>query len=162
RLRPTGGRARLRPQGQRRDRRPPADLTPRRQGAPRIRLQRRRDVVQRRRGSPAGRGARVRLLLVSEGALDVGTAEQGEGPRGAVSVLVRRLLSERFGREIQDWEIERDVLPRVHARSETVSGYPRKVLLAIEEAKVRGCSSVAVVVDRDRTEGGSRLAQLRE
>lgn len=113
----------------------------------------------------------MRLLLVSEGALDVGAAARGgsaaehdggDEPRGAVSVLARRILEKQFGRELHDWEIECDVLPRVHRASESVSGYPRKVHLAIEEAKIRGCSSVAVVVDRDRTEGGSRLGQLRE
>lgn len=113
----------------------------------------------------------MRLLLVSEGPLDVGTAgrgrgdpEHGEGEerRGAVGVLVRRVLADKMGREVSDWEIERDVLPRVHARSEAVSGYPRKAHLAIEEARIRGCTAVAIVVDRDRTEGGSRLAQLRE
>jgi hypothetical protein len=105
-------------------------------------------------------------LLVSEGALDVGAsaraADHGDDRRGAVGVLVRRLLEEKLGRDVQDWEIERDVLPRVHQRSETVSGYPRKVMLAIEEARARKCSAVAIVVDRDRTEGTTRLAQLRE
>ena len=111
----------------------------------------------------------MKLLLVSEGALDVGTAgrgrasrEDGEERRGAVSVLVRRLLEEKFGREVSDWEIERDVLPRVHVDSGAVSGYPRKVLLAIEEASARECSSVAIVVDRDRSDGGKRLGHLRE
>ena len=113
----------------------------------------------------------MRLLLVSEGALDVGAAGRDPGgaahgevdeSRGAVGVLVRRVLEQRFGREVQDWEIERDVLPRVHRASESVSGYPRKVHLAIEEARIRGCSSVAVVVDRDRTEGGARLSELRD
>jgi len=110
----------------------------------------------------------VRLLLVSEGVLDVGTTvragaahEGSEDRRGAVSVLVRRLLEQKFGRDIHDWEMESAVLPRVHARSEAVSGYPRKVHLAIQEAAARGCTSVAIVVDRDRTEGGSRLAELR-
>jgi hypothetical protein len=104
----------------------------------------------------------VRLLLVSEGVLDVGMAgDQGEERRGAVGVLVRRLLEEKFGRDVADWEIESAHLPRTHARSEDVSGYPRKVLLAIEEAAARGCSSVAIVVDRDRTDGGSRLSELR-
>jgi hypothetical protein len=111
----------------------------------------------------------VRLLLVSEGALDVGTSgrggpanEEGDERRGAVSVLVRRVLAEKFGRDIADHEIERAVLPRVHAQSDQVSGYPRKVMLAIKEAAARRCTSVAIVVDRDRTPGGSRLAQLRE
>jgi hypothetical protein len=114
----------------------------------------------------------MRLLLVSEGALDVGgstrTAHLQKGQpddafeqRGAVGVLVKRLLEEKFGRELHDWEIESDVLPRVHDRSDQVSGYERKVCLAIGEADARGCSSVAVVVDRDRTEGGKRLAALR-
>src|SRR5262249_45366949 len=85
-----------------------------------------------------------------------------EERRGAVGVLVRRVLEEKLGRNVRDWEIEREVLPRVHARSDAVSGYPRKVMLAIAEAKARGCSSVAIVVVRARTEGGSRLAQLRE
>lgn len=113
----------------------------------------------------------MRLLLVSEGALDVGAAGRDHGgaahgeddtSKGAVGVLVRRVLEERLGREIQAWEIEGDVLPRVHRASESVSGYARKVQLAIEEARIRGCSSVAVVVDRDRTAGSSRLSQLRE
>jgi hypothetical protein len=110
----------------------------------------------------------VRLLLVSEGQLDVGTSgrrqsagDDGDDRRGAVSVLVRRLLEEKLGRDVADREIEREVLPRVHARSDQVSGYPRKVLLAITEAALRGCTSVAIVVDRDRTPGGSRLAELR-
>jgi hypothetical protein len=104
----------------------------------------------------------VRLLIVSEGALDVGSAhEDGSERRGAVGVLVRRLLEEKLGRELRDWEIECEHLPRTHAGSEGVSGYPRKVLLAIEEAAARGCTSVVIVVDRDRTEGGSRLAELR-
>jgi hypothetical protein len=110
----------------------------------------------------------VRLLLVSEGLLDVGTSgrrepadDSGDERRGAVSVLVRRMLEEKLGRDVADREIERDVLPRVHARSDQVSGYPRKVLLAIKEAALRGCTSVAIVVDRDRTPGGSRLAELR-
>lgn len=54
-----------------------------------------------------------------------GDPEHGEGEerRGAVGVLVRRVLADKMGREVSDWEIERDVLPRVHARSEAVSGY---------------------------------------
>jgi hypothetical protein len=111
----------------------------------------------------------VRLLLVSEGVLDVGVAvrrggahDDGDERRGAVSVLVRRLLEQKFGRDIQDWEIESAILPRVHARSEVVSGYPRKVCLAIQEAAARGCTSVAIVIDRDRTESGARLRELRD
>lgn len=108
----------------------------------------------------------MKILLVSEGALDVGAtrggAEHGDERRGAVGVLVRRLLEEKLGREVRDWEIERDVLPRVHDRSDSVSGYPRKVMLAIAAAKERRCSAVAIVVDRDRTEGTKRLGQLRE
>jgi hypothetical protein len=103
----------------------------------------------------------VRLLVVSEGALDVGSGSGDDDGRGAVSVLLRRVLEETLGRDIADWEIERDVLPRVHEQSDRVSGYPRKVQLAIVEARARGCSSVAIVVDRDRTDGGSRLAMLR-
>lgn len=97
---------------------------------------------------------------MSEGALDVGM-DDGTERRGAVGVLVRRLLEQRFGREVRDWEIETAHLPRTHAHSEEVSGYPRKVLLAIEEAAIRGCTSVAIVVDRDRTPGGGRLSELR-
>lgn len=110
----------------------------------------------------------MKLLLVSEGPLDIGTGRgaadakgTGDERRGAVGVLVRRLLEEKLGRDLHEWEIESDVLPRVHARSEDVSGYERKVCLAIREAGIRGCSSVAIVVDRDRTEGGARLAALR-
>jgi hypothetical protein len=111
----------------------------------------------------------VTVLIVSEGALDVGTSgrravdyDASDERRGAVSVLVRRLLEQKWGREVADWELERAVLPRAHHRSEEVSGYPRKVLLAITEAAARKCSSVVIVVDRDRTDGGSRLAELRE
>jgi hypothetical protein len=107
----------------------------------------------------------VRLRLVSEGLLDVGTSmqlHQSEEPKeGAVRVFVRRLLEEKFGREVSDWEIESSVLPRAHDRSDSVSGYERKVYLAIIGAAADDCSSVAVVIDRDRTESGVRLKALR-
>lgn len=98
----------------------------------------------------------MRVRVVSEGMLDT-----GDGIRlGAVGVLVKRLLSEKLGREVADWEIEGDRLPRTHERSQDVRGYERKVDLAIQAAAADGCSSVAIVVDRDRTAGRQRLDLL--
>ncbi|MEO7329190.1 MAG: DUF4276 family protein [Minicystis sp.] len=71
------------------------------------------------------------------------------------------MLEEKFNRPIDEWEVEGDTLPRIHDRSEDANGYERKVLRAIQAAEADGCSSVAIVVDRDRTEGRQRLAQLQ-
>ena len=105
----------------------------------------------------------MHLLLVSEGRRDIGGAPEGssETPRqGAVRILVKRTLESRFERPIKDHEIETDVLPRVHERSPDVTGYERKVELAIREGEVRGCTSVAIVVDRDGSHHKKRLDQL--
>jgi hypothetical protein len=117
----------------------------------------------------------VRIRIISEGALDHGDtfdskyageraarrAIDGEPDRkGAVTILVRRLLEEKFGRPIQEWEIESKALPRVNRRSPTLSGYEYKVRDAIVEARISGCSAVVVVVDRDGSKPGERMAAL--
>ena len=105
----------------------------------------------------------MKLLLFGEGSTDVGHPTRGAGGIGVVSrlgaigELVRRLASEKFGREVQEWEIDCDRLPRLHH----ARGLEDKTKRAIQEAAVRGCTSVAVVIDRDRTPGNDRLDRLR-
>ncbi len=101
------------------------------------------------------------MLLVSEGVLDVGDPNASANQRrGAVRVLVQKVLEEHWGQTIEDWEIETDFLPRVHRLSEKVSGFARKVHLAIVEAKVRDCSCVVIVVDQDGPNHVDRIKLL--
>lgn len=115
------------------------------------------------------------IRIISEGALDHGDTFDSKhaGPRaarraidgepdrkGVITILVRRLLEEKFKRPIQEWEIESKPLPRVNRRSPTLSGYEYKVRDAIVEARISGCSAVVVVVDRDNSEPGERMSAL--
>lgn len=102
----------------------------------------------------------MRVLVVSEGKLDIGAPN--EGSQGAVRILCRRVLSDALGRDVSDHELESDVLARVHSSSVNVSGYARKVELALVEARARNCNALVIVVDRDRTPGTTRRDQLRE
>jgi Domain of unknown function (DUF4276) len=119
----------------------------------------------------------VRVRILSEGALDHGDtldskrageraarrAIEGEPDRkGAVTILVRRLLEEKLGREVKEWEMESKPLPRVNRRSPTLSGYEHKVRDAIIDARISGCTAVVVVVDRDGTRPGMRLTALAD
>jgi hypothetical protein len=104
------------------------------------------------------------MLLLSEGPYDIGTRASRadhEQRQGAVRVLVRRILEEHWNRGgIAAAEIDADVLARVHKHSSDVSGYERKVHLAIVEAGLRNCTCVAVVVDRDGERNQARLSAL--
>ncbi len=110
----------------------------------------------------------MKMLLVSEGPADVGSLRDlpGENPDrgerlGAVTVLVRRVLTENLGVSESDLTIERGYLARVHERSDRVSTYERKIRLAIVEATTRNCTCVSVVIDRDGERNSSRLGQMR-
>ncbi len=117
----------------------------------------------------------MKIRILSEGALDHGDtfdskraaeralrrALEGQPDRkGAVTILVRRLLEEKLNRDIAEWEIESKPLPRVNKRSPTLSGYEHEVRDAIIEARISKCTAVIVVVDRDGTTPGLRLAAL--
>lgn len=102
----------------------------------------------------------MRILVVSEGGRDIGDARDER--RGAVQVLVRRVLSAKLEREVRAEELDGVPLPRVHEQSSQASGYGRKVHLAIAEGTARDCTSVALVVDRDRAPGHSRLQALTQ
>lgn len=98
------------------------------------------------------------MLLVSEGPTDVGDPERRRF--GALRVLVRRVLEEHWKRDVDEWEIETGYLPRVHALSAGVSGFERKVELAIIEAEIRDCSTVVIVVDQDGAKNKARIQLL--
>lgn len=95
------------------------------------------------------------VLVLSEGARDVGNL--AEGKQGAVAVLVRRLLSEAWDREVSSWEVETGVLRRIHQGK----GFERKAELAVVEAQARGHRAVVIVVDRDGPKNTTRLDALR-
>ncbi len=99
----------------------------------------------------------MKLLLASEGPRDFGSGET----QGIVGVLVRRLLSEKFRRDVSPAEIVPVPLQRAHKHSSSTSGYPRKVELAIIEAAARGFTSVVVVVDRDGPRNVARIQDLQ-
>lgn len=99
----------------------------------------------------------MKILVVSEGARDVGVDDASDG---AVAVLVRRVLEQQIGRSLSEVEVVRARLPRVHRLSSTVSGYARKVQLAIVEAQAQECTAVAIVVDRDGPRNRGRLQLL--
>lgn len=108
----------------------------------------------------------MKMLLVSEGPRDIGRSRTHDGdaasPAGALTVLVRRLLGEHFRREIHGWEIDCSELARVHEHSGGVSGFARKVQLAVVVAAARGYSCAAVVVDRDGPANSGRIGELRK
>lgn len=96
------------------------------------------------------------VLVISEGTRDIG--DSSEERQGAVKVLVQRLLSREWGRDVDLWEIETDVLKRFHRGN----GYARKVQMAITEARVKKCKALVIVVDRDGPKNTRRLSELRE
>lgn len=117
----------------------------------------------------------MKILVLSEGALDHGdtfdskhateraarrSVDGQPDRRGAVTILVRRLLEEKLGRAIAESEIVTRALPRVNRRSTAQSGYEYKVRDAIVEARISKCSAVVIVVDRDGTLPGLRLTAL--
>ncbi len=117
----------------------------------------------------------MKILVLSEGALDHGDtldskhatgraarrSIDGQPDRkGAVTILVRRLLEEKLRRTIAESEIVTRALPRVNRRSTAQSGYEYKVRDAIVEARISKCSAVVIVVDRDGTSPGLRLTAL--
>lgn len=99
----------------------------------------------------------MKILIVSEGGRDIG---HGYAAEGAVVVLARRVIEARLGRELHESEVDRGTLPRINSLSGAASGYERKVKLAIVEAQARGCSAVAIVVDRDGRKNKARIEQL--
>lgn len=117
----------------------------------------------------------MKIRIISEGALDHGDtfdskwaserasrrAVEGQPDRiGVVTIFVRRLLEEKLHRTIAESEIETRALPRVNQRGTARSGYEHKVRDAIIEAAISKCTAVVIVVDRDGTAPGLRLAAL--
>ncbi|HZU95660.1 MAG TPA: DUF4276 family protein [Planctomycetota bacterium] len=101
----------------------------------------------------------MKLLIFSEGPSDVGspTASWDVGAHGAIRALTASVLARRFGRAINEWEIEVEHLPRL----QRTNGFPSKVVAAIRLARSRQCTSAAIVIDNDRT-GDRRLRLLSE
>ncbi len=99
----------------------------------------------------------VALLVVSEGARDVGRATGLH--EGAVRVLVRKVVDAREGRSTSEFEVLGVEAPRAHRKER---GDTRRLSLALSEMKAFGCHSVAFVIDADGyTDRLSRLEDER-
>ncbi len=100
----------------------------------------------------------MRVLLLSEGNTDIRLGPL-ELPRGAASVLVRRVLEEHLGRHLDEYEIAGGRLPRLHRGS----GFRRKVVQAIRvsahDPEVR---AIVILIDRDGPENADRLRLLEQ
>jgi len=79
--------------------------------------------------------------------------------QGALRVLVRRLLSEAFRRDVGEWEIEGDRLPRLHRGH----GFREKVRLAIaNHSRDESVEFISIAIDRDGPANAQRLRLLEE
>ena len=110
----------------------------------------------------------IRILVVGEGPADVGSdrglgafGEQAEGRIGAVRVLVERLLASTLGRNPPPMEFQGERLSAI-GRRHVASGYEGKVVAAITEATSRRCTALAIVIDRDGTDGNRRWSLLEK
>lgn len=95
----------------------------------------------------------VALLVVSEGARDVGRATGTH--EGAVRVLVRKVVDARERRPTAEHEVQGVEAPRAHRKER---GDTRRLSLALSEMKAFGCRSVAYVIDADGYD--DRLSRL--
>ncbi len=94
----------------------------------------------------------MKIKVYGEGTRDIGR-DGKEGHRGAVCVLIERLLGER------EWvEVHGLRLPTLHRRG----GIALKVQLAIEAAHLRGDDGVAIVIDNDGAQPAERRGALQQ
>jgi hypothetical protein len=97
------------------------------------------------------------FIVLGEGNTDV-TRDPAEA-RGALRVLVRRLLSEAFGRDVRDSEVEGDRLFRLRGRG----GFARKLERSIaQHSRKTEVTGIAVAIDRDGPQNSRRLRLLEE
>lgn len=95
----------------------------------------------------------MRVLLASEGSLDV-------GPSGAVTKLVRRVLGAALRRDLAEHEIEETTQTRLH-KLDPKNGLEKKLRTTLRVAIARRCDCAVIVIDRDGPKNDARLGHLR-
>lgn len=98
----------------------------------------------------------MRMLVVSEGKLDVG----GDAELGPVTVLVRRMIEATLGRDLRPNEIEGEPMPRLNT-VRLGKGRETRLRTALRAAEANGKDCVAFVIDRDGHANSGRRDALR-
>jgi hypothetical protein len=97
------------------------------------------------------------FIVLGEGNTD--TRRDQAVAEGALHVLVRGLLSEALARDVSEWEIGGDRLPRLHRGH----GFREKVRLAIaNHSRDQSIEFMAIAIDRDGPRNARRLRLLED
>ncbi len=97
------------------------------------------------------------FLLLGEGNTDV--TQDRSNAQGALRVLLRRLLSDSFSREVSEWEIDGGRLARLHRGGGFAEKVRSSIALHSRDDKIEG---IAVVIDRDGEKNAKRLGLLED